>query len=386
MRDRRRKVIFLEQYSKISGGQKMLLTVISGLDQQHYLPFVVLPDKGELFTELKRLGVGCWILPMGQYSMGNKNLVDIANYFIRMPFLVFFLKMIINKERIDLVYANGARTFVWGTIACALSGVPIVWHLHSIFDGGITKWLCVCFGKMSIVKRIVAVSDSTRRPLASLGKKIRTIYNGVDTERFHSLVGQRSQDNSVRKLTIIAGGLLVEWKNQEDLIKAASMFINKSNIPAEFLIVGGPLSENWRGEKYLRKLKKITKKFKLEKTVFFTGHFKEISSILQKADILVITSKRPDPCPLMMLEAMASGLAVIATNFGGPAEIIENNKDGLLYLSGDYQQLSKWLIYLAENNTRTLELGKRAQEKIAKRYSKKIFVSKINNLLDSLFL
>ena len=381
-----KKIIFLEQYSKVSGGQKVLLSVISGLNKDCYSPLVILPDKGELFVTLKEADIDVQILPIGYYSVGKKKLVDVVRYSFRLPFLIFFLNQIIKKEKANLVYANGARTFIWGVVACTLTKTPMVWHLHSIFYTKAVKWACIYFGKMCVVKKIIAVSDSVRRPLAALGEKIEIIYNGIDVKHFCSLSRDREQSCKRRKLLIIAGGLLIEWKNQEDLIKAAGVFIKKSNIPVEFLIVGGPLYKTQEGEGYQRRLKKLTMSLGLENDIIFTGHIKKMTDILQRADILVITSKMPDPCPLLMLEAMASGLAVISTNFGGPAEIIEDGQDGLLYLSGNYQQLAEKLIYLAKKSNRIKEIGKAARQKIEKQYSQIIFINKVNKVLNSLFL
>jgi len=47
---------------------------------------------------------------------------------------------------VALVYANGARTFPWATLACAALKIPLIWHVHSIFNKGMVKEICLFFG------------------------------------------------------------------------------------------------------------------------------------------------------------------------------------------------------------------------------------------------
>ena len=103
---------------------------------------------------------------------------------------------------------------------------------------------------------------------------------------------------------------------------------------------------------------------------------------MRALDILVLTSKDPDPCPLVLLEGMASGLAVIATYFGGPAEIIENYRDGLLYTPGNHQELADKIAHLLENDSLRAEMGQRAVAKIRERFTQAEYIKRINQIIN----
>jgi len=381
----RKKILFLEQYSKISGGQKVLLSLLNGL-KDYYDFHVVVPEKGDITKKFEDLKIEYITFPIGYYSIGKKTLFDIANYLVRLPYLIYRLIMLIKDKNIDLVYANGARTFVWGTIACTLTNTPMLWHLHSIFEKLLVRNICFFFGRFKIVKKIIAVSDCTRKPLSVLGDKIQTIYNGIDTEIFYP----GKKDNGLRnkfggddEFLVAVVGLVIEWKNQEDLIRAAEIITNKNNKKVKFLIVGDPLYQDDKGQTYKKKLQTLVNRLQLGDKFIFTGFRDNIAAIMRSLDVLVITSKDPDPCPLTLLEAMGTGLAVIATNFGGPAEIINDGRDGLLYTARDYKGLADKILYLLENDEVRAKISQRAYSKIKKDFAQTDYIKKIKTIVDT---
>ena len=322
-----KKILFLEQYTKISGGQKVLLSVIDGLKDDFNFS-VVIPKIGALTDELKNRNIPFQKLPIGYYSLGKKNAWDMLNYIIRLPYLIFKLCLIIDNEKPDLIYANAARTFVFATIASTIKKIPLIWHVHSIFDKGISRRLCNYFGRYPIVKKVIAVSDAVKLPLTGLWPKTKIMYNAINElvyfpgDRLGPI--RKSLDIS-DNIVIAMVGLLVEWKCVDDFIRAAQI-VMESFPKTKFLIVGDVLYDN-KGKQYKQFLMDMVQEFGLAKNVIFTGFRQDVPEIMREIDIFVIASKTPDPCPTSLLQAMASGPAVIATNFGGPAEIIEDGNN-----------------------------------------------------------
>ena len=81
---------------------------------------------------MQALGVRCPFAPVGRYSLVRKTMADAANYMLRLPWLTIATWRLIVSNRIDLVYANSSRTFIWGTAAAALAFRPILWHQHNV--------------------------------------------------------------------------------------------------------------------------------------------------------------------------------------------------------------------------------------------------------------
>ena len=385
MSDKKKKILFLEQYANISGGQRVLLKTIAGLDKKRYEILAVVPGRGKLSEELDSLGIKYEILAIGYYSIGHKTLLDILIYSLKAPFLIIGLLSMIKKQGIDLVYANGARTFPLATIACFLARIPLVWHVHSIFTGGIAKRLCLLFGGFSIVKKIIVVSDAVGRPLDKLRVKIERIYNGIDTQIYypHDKVKLNKTELGVKPTDLLVGviGLLLDWKNQEDLIRAAKVVKDAKLAGVKFLIIGDCLPGDKASRLYKKKLEDLVEELSLSDRVIFTGYRNDIPFLMRMLDILVLSSKEPDPCPLVMLEAMSSGLVVIATGFGGPAEIIEQSRDGLLYEAGDYKALAEKILDLVPDRTKIEQLAQNARLKIKEHFNLSMYTEKIDKII-----
>ncbi|MFC1667403.1 glycosyltransferase family 4 protein [Candidatus Omnitrophota bacterium] len=383
----RKKIIFLEQYSKISGGQKVLLSLINGF-KDHYECCVVVPEKGDLTKELENLKITYAIFPMGYYSLGKKTPFDIFNYLFRLPYLIQKLTKLIKEKDIGLVYANGARSFVWGTIACNLTNTSIVWHIHSIFATGIIRKLCIFFGKNRIVKKIIVVSRAVKEPLFAIGGKIELIYNAVDTKLYfprENKYGPLRKELKIMSNPLIGiVGFLMEWKGVDDLIRAAKK-VSSSHPQAKFAIIGDILYDI-KGQRYKKYLKGLVNKLNLNNNVIFVGYRKDIPEIMKELDVFVLASKKPDPCPTSLIQAMASGVAVIATNFGGPAEIIRNNEDGLLYTSQNYTELAEKISFLLNNPKKMTDISHNACKKIKENYNQIDYLRRIKRIIDSSFL
>ncbi len=376
-----KKILFLEQYGKLSGGQKVLLSIIDGLKADYEFS-VILPETGALTEELDKRGIAYQQLPVGYYSLGKKNPLDFFNYIVRLPYLILKLCVIIDKEKPDLIYANAARTFVFATIAAVIKKVPLIWHVHSIFDRGISKKLCNLFGRNKIVKKVIAVSDAVRLPLIDLWPKTQIIYNAINEDVYHPgkrLGPIRKSFNISDEIVISMVGLLVEWKCVDDFIRAAQIVV-ESHPNSKFLIVGDALYDE-KGKKYKKYLEGLVKEAGLEKNVIFTGFRNDVPDIMRELDIFVIASKTPDPCPTSLLQAMASGPAPIATNFGGPAEIIKDNQDGLLYNACDYHQLAEKILWLIENKEKRLQIAKESQEKIKRHFNYKDYIVRLKEII-----
>ncbi|MBU1087010.1 MAG: glycosyltransferase [Candidatus Omnitrophica bacterium] len=377
-----KKILFLEQYSKISGGQKVLLSIIDGLKPEFSF-CVTVPEKGELTRELDKRSIAYQRLAVGYYSLGKKTVLDVILYLLRLPYLVVKLLLIIKQEKPDLVYANGARTFVCATIACGLSRVPLIWHVHSIFDKGISRKLCNYFGKNKIVKKIITVSQSAKAPLENLTDKVEVIYNAIDEKVYYPGAKQgliRQNLNLGDNLVAAMVSLLVEWKCIDDFIRAAGI-ISQDYPQVKFLIVGDVLYAQ-TGKQYKQDLIDLVKQLNLENKVIFTGFRHDVPAIMRELDIFVLASKQPDPCPTSLLQAMGSGLAVIATDFGGPAEIILDQQDGLLYPARDYKALAAKMKDLIVDDEKRRRLSINAANKIKQDFNYKNYMLKIKKIID----
>ena len=154
--------------------------------------------------------------------------------------------------------------------------------------------------------------------------------------------------------TIISVGRLVEQKNQKMLIEAFAK-IAKEYPNYKLKIFGtGPLE---------LKLKKQIEELNLADKIILCGVCDDIKNELEKSKIFVLSSDY-EGMPNALIEAMAVGLPVISTNCpcGGPKELIENEKNGLLIEVGSIEELTKKMKYLIENQKKAEEMGENAEK------------------------
>lgn len=375
----RKTILFIDQYPGLSGGQKVLSSIIADFSGKGYHCIAILPEKGRLSEKIAELKVDSIFFPIGYYSITQKTFFDLLNYAIRLPILIFLLTRLIIKKRACLVYANGARTFFWATLACFITKTPLVWHLHSIFNKGMVKRLCIFLGGFPVVKKIIAVSIAAAEPLSTLRFKLEIIYNGISLKH-------DSQENNILKgeFNFPAGsflvgniGILENWKNQEDLIQAANIINAKGKTDIYFFIIGDSLYPESSRQKYKKHLLKLTSDFGLEEKVFFLGFRRDAQELMKCLNLMVICSKDPDPCPLVSLEAASIGLPILATDLGGVKEMFTANSEALFYPPLKYQILAEKIIAASENKPGLRVLSKAALDKVQKEYTIEQFLSKV---------
>lgn len=379
-----KNIIFLEQFSNIGGGQRVLLDIISGLDKSRYRPYVVIPAKGELSRKLEAMDVHYFVLPIGSYSPGKKSILDIFRYLIRSPLLMFLCARLLRKQKINMVYANAPRTFLWGTIAAKISKVPVIWHLHSI-PTGIELKVCLKLYKYGVDK-LITVSNSVAEPFLraypSLSAKINVVYTWVDLTKFDAV----EDGSKIRKeldisddIKIVAFiGQLSRWKGVEDFIRAAQMIIREEG--KTFFLVVGDVMFGGRKE-YRQCLVDLAGELGIAKNIRVLGARKDFIEMLKGIDILVVPSIKPDPCPWILLGGMAAGKPVVASAHGGPAEIIKDDVNGMLYRPGDIKDLAESILFLLRSPEDANKIGIAARQTIENGFKIEMQMSSILRII-----
>ena len=197
-----------------------------------------------------------------------------------------------------------------------------------------------------------------------------TIYNGISFERGH----ERSAPKN--KAVILSIARFAEQKDHETLLKAFHL-LQKEKQNSELWLAGeGPLR---------KKLEHLSKHLKIENQVKFLGWIQNPASIINKSDVLVLSSKR-EGFGYVLIEAMSLGVPVISTNAPfGPAEVLGYNKYGILVQPGNPHSLKRAILkVLDEDNYRhysrlALDRSKYfSKSKMLKTYKKHILKTLIN--------
>lgn len=166
---------------------------------------------------------------------------------------------------------------------------------------------------------------------------------GLDLEKFKNIYqakGRIRKELNIREETLLIGivGRLAAIKNHKLFLDTIKL-LKKENpdIDARFLIIGdGELRNN---------LKIYATNLEIKDLVYFMGWRKDLANIYADLDIVVLTSLN-EGTPLSLIEAMASGKAVVATKVGGVPDLVSDNETGLLVDSNNASQLKKAIVTL----------------------------------------
>ena len=175
---------------------------------------------------------------------------------------------------------------------------------------------------------------------------IQTVYNGVDTNAF-SPCGDRLDLDSLSGLspaepgTIRVGllGTLARWKGHETFLTALSLLAPE--IPVRGYVIGDALYQTDGSQTSLAELRDIAQRLGISSRVGFTGFVPEPASAMRALDIVVHASTQPEPFGLVIVEAMACGRALVASEAGGAAELIDVGVNALAHTPGDATQLAE---------------------------------------------
>jgi len=169
---------------------------------------------------------------------------------------------------------------------------------------------------------------------------------------------------------VVWHGRLVRGKGLEDLIKAIHILRRHHGLPMRLLLVGeGPIKE---------RLASLVQRLGLDGSVEFTGWrpFEELPELICRGAIYAFPSFF-EGMPWAVLEAMACGRAVVASNIPGIKDIIDDGVDGMLVRPGDIRSLADALAMLMEDEALRKRLGENARSKMLRHYDISVIVDKI---------
>lgn len=210
-------------------------------------------------------------------------------------------------------------------------------------------------------KKVLTVSNVIRNNLLEQGFRndvVQNVYDGIDDDAYRRRV-KKNREDILSEFNIDEGdhiiglvGNIREWKGQEFLVESLRILERElSNFVCLFI---GDTAKNFSDDNaYQKRLLQKIDDYGLSKKIIFTGFRDDVPDLCNALDIQVNASIRPDPFPHVILEAMALGKAVVATDLGGAKESVDDGKSGFLVSSESERQLAEKIKrLLTDNNLR----------------------------------
>jgi glycosyltransferase involved in cell wall biosynthesis len=347
---RKIRVVYLGHVAQLSGGEIALVRLLQALEDVE--AHVILAEDGPLVARLLAAGVSVEVLPMRERTRNLRKdrvglgrlpisaFVDTASYALR-------LARRLRAVKPDLVHTNTLKAGIYGSSAGRLAGIPVVWHVRDRIASDYLPRPAVPLVRTLIAtlpNAVIANSQATRATLRSAPEVTRVVYSIVHDPVMHPSAPDSHRNPGPFVVGMI--GRLAPWKGQHVFLEAfAQAFIGGDEVA---LLVGEAMFGS-EEESYAAELRELAQRLGIADRVEFGGFREDVWVELARMSVCVHASVVPEPFGQVIVEAMLSGVPVIATEGGGPSEIVTSGEDGLLYPAGDVGALAGALQTLRED-------------------------------------
>jgi glycosyltransferase involved in cell wall biosynthesis len=332
------KVVFLDHVARLSGAEIAMLRLIAAADGLDAV--VLLAEDGPLVGRLREVGAQVEVMPLAEHARGlSKGQVRpgmaLAGAVAHVPGYVRAVARRLREHEPDLVHTVSLKASIYGVVAARLARLPVIWHLNDRLAADYLPRPAV--GPMRLLARtlpsaLVAPSAAT---LATVGRPFRP---GLRRAVLPPPVPIPARPSAVRDRVERVGivGRITPWKGQHVFLEAFARAFPGPGVRAA--VIG---SATFGEDAYERGLRAKVRALGIEDRVDFTGFADDVGAELGRLDLLVHASVLPEPFGLVVIEGMAAGVPVLAADAGGPAEHIEDGREGLLFPPGDVGALAR---------------------------------------------
>ena len=338
-----KRICFIAGTLGQGGAERQLYYIVRSLKEKGARPLVLSITSGEVWeSRIRAIGVPVkWV---GRRRIHAVRLMRIIRE--------------IYRFRPHVVQAQHFSTSLHGAVAGRLLRIPSIGAIRNNAFFEMNAMGSVA-GRLSVKLPNVMAANSRQaiQNALSLGVPQRKMFflpNVVDTDRFKPVAGP-----GMNKPLILAVGRLYEQKRFDILLEALCRMAGKGCADFECRIVGeGTLRQE---------LEHQAERLGIARKVVFAGNCDTMEKLYTAADMLVLTSDH-EGTPNVVLEAMASGLPVVATEVGGVPDLLEHGRSGFLCRQGDVDGIASSLARLAADGAMRDEMGSAARDRIEKHH------------------
>lgn len=289
------------------------------------------------------------------------------------------VKKILKKRRFDVLQIDNRPEFV-RPIKSMFPKATVSLYLHSLTFvnfphtsgaetlAGLRKADLIITNSSSLESRL-----TDRFP--SMSRKIRVAWLGVDTSRFSPV----QKTSHPRAFTLLFAGRLIPRKGVPILLQAVKLVNKQVAQPVKVMIAGGTPTS-----KYARQLQWLSRKFGVHAEFLGTIPHCRIHRVFRKADLFICPSQKHESFGLVNVEAMSSGLPVVASKNGGIKEVIQHGRSGLLINQyKNPQAFADAICSLIMNKPLYLKMKQEARQIALEKFSWRATAERLNHIYES---
>lgn len=363
-------VLYVNHTSRISGGERSLLDLLGALPDD-VAPRVACPP-GPLADAVRACGIPWQTLPSIDASL-RLHPVHTPRGLAALAAGALVVRRAADRRGADLLHANSTRAGLVAAIAARCGAPPAIAHVRDCLPPGV-----VSSGILRMLARgsstILANSEYTRGTVeAVIGEaraRLRVVHSPVDVTRFDPDRYDRSSARSALGLVADAPvlavvGQLTPWKGQDDAVRIVAR-VKRKHPRVRLLLVGAAVftgaATRHDNSTYVRRLHALIDDQGVRGEVLLLGQRPDVPAVLRAVDVLLVPSWE-EPFGRAVVEAMAMGVPVVATEIGGPAEILRPQLDGLLLAPRQPERWADEIVALLDDPQRRSNMGSSARER-----------------------
>jgi len=359
------------QSAERTGAEGKVCRVLHVINGEHYSGAERVQDL--LACQLPRLGweVGFVCVKPGQFpATRDSQEVPLFEMPMRGRFDLRVVKHLVDLVRdggYQLIHSHTPRTALIGSLAARWAGVPFVHHIHSPAGNDSTRWIANWTNAMverhavRSAKRVIAVSPSLCQYMISRGvspERVVYVPNGVPGS--NQAVGRRRPTGL---WTLGAIALFRPRKGIEVLLESLAV-LRSRGLSVRLRAVG-----RFESPRYEAAVRGLAARLGLAEAIDWIGFTRDIQRELAAMDLLVLPSLFGEGLPMVVLEAMAASVPVIASRVEGVSEAVVHRQTGLLVEPGSVSQLSRAIEEIVSGQVDYAALSRAAVKRHAERFS-----------------
>lgn len=363
-----RPILHLNLYGTVGGAERALLELLGRLDRARYAPLVALGREGALSDALRTRGVEVVVVPFPTPPLHG----------LAWPPTLWRVTRA-ARELARLAVGREIRLAQCGDVLGLLllgparrRGVRIVYQMNYLGGGARVALL----GRLSRrIDALVACSryqaEQVRRAVPRLAARIQVVHPGIEPSSFAGGDGAAFR----RELGVPAGAPFIGMLGRYDVWKGHGVFLDAaarlgSTRPAvRFAMIGGALNAEAlpHVRRYRDSVLARRGRLGLVERVKVVDHRPDVADALAALDVVVLPSIG-EPFGMALIEAMAAGRPVVASDSGGPVEIVEDGRSGRLFRTGDANELAATIASLLDEPDAAGRLAEAGRRRVAESF------------------
>ncbi len=367
-------VLYVNHTAEVSGAERSLLSLLAALPGTVDRRLAAPP--GKLATAVTELGIPVSTIT-GTAGSLRLHPLHTPRAMLELGLAAPQTRRIARRQRADLVHANSIRAGIVLGLG-RLSPAATVVHVRDCLPAGLLATATMRL-IAATATTVVANSNYTARSVwaSAPGARVEVVHNPVDLARWDPAridrAWARARLGAAGEREVLLGVVaqLSPWKGQDTAIQALRL-LREEGIDAHLLLIGSAKfvarSTRFDNEAYVAGLRAQVADAGLQDRVSWLGEREDVPELVRALDILLLPSTE-EPFGRAVIEAMALAVPVLATNVGGPAEIIEDGLEGYLLAPHEPGAWARAVRAIVERADRGVGMGRAGRRRVQEAFT-----------------